>query len=116
MKKLPIGIDDYKKIIEKDYTYIDKTLFIQEIIERGTELALIPRPRRFGKTINMSMLKYFFEKTKIDHTHLFSSYKIWQTTYREFQGQYPVVFFTLKEVKQKTWELTYDKFKTLIYI
>ena len=114
MKKLPIGIDDYKKIIEKDYTYIDKTLFIQEIIERGTELALIPRPRRFGKTINMSMLKYFFEKTKIDHTHLFSSYKIWQTTYREFQGQYPVVFFTLKEVKQKTWELTYDKFKTLI--
>ncbi|MES2200294.1 MAG: AAA family ATPase, partial [Chlamydiota bacterium] len=114
MKKLPIGIDDYKKIIEDGYAYVDKTLFIQEIRERGTELALIPRPRRFGKTINMSMLKYFFEKTENDNSHLFNSYKIWQTRYRELQGKYPVIFFTLKGVKQETWELAFEKFKRLI--
>ena len=114
MRKSPIGIDDYKKLIENGCAYIDKTLFIQEIIERGTELALIPRPRRFGKTLNMSMLKYFFEKTEEDNSHLFSPYKIWQTTYRELQGKHPVIFLTLKEVKQETWELAYAKLKVLI--
>ncbi|MES2200457.1 MAG: AAA family ATPase, partial [Chlamydiota bacterium] len=112
MKKLPIGIDDYKEIIEDGYAYVDKTLLIQEIIERGTKLALIPRPRRFGKTINMSMLRYFFENKA--HSHLFSPYKIWQTKYRELQGQHPVIFFTLKDVKQTTWQLTFDNLKSLI--
>ncbi len=97
MKKVPIGIVDYKKLIEEGFAYVDKTLFIQEIIERGTELALIPRPRRFAKTLNMSMLKYFFEKTDKDHSHLFSSYKIWQTSYRDRQGKYPVIFLRLRE-------------------
>ena len=114
MKKSPIGIDDYKELIEESCSYVDKTLFIQEVIERGTKLALIPRPRRFGKTINMSMLKYFFEKTEKDNSHLFSPYKIWQTKYRKEQGIYPVIFFTLKEAKQETWELAYEKLKRLI--
>lgn len=114
MKKLPIGLADFKKLIEENYAYIDKTLLIQEIIERGTELALIPRPRRFGKTVNMSMLKYFFEKTQEDHSHLFSNFKIWKTPYKDLQGQYPVIFFTLKEVKQETWEMAYEKIKFLI--
>ncbi len=114
MRKVPIGVVDYKKLIEEGYAYVDKTLLIQEIIDRGTELALIPRPRRFGKTLSMSMLKYFFEKTDRDNSYLFSPYKIWQTKYREVQGQYPVVFFTLKGVKQETWELAYEKLKVLI--
>ena len=114
MKKTSIGIDDYKELIESECAYVDKTLFIQEILERGTKLALIPRPRRFGKTINMSMLKYFFEKTGVDHSHLFSPYKIWQTDSRKEQGIYPVVFFTLKGIKQETWELAYEKLKTVI--
>ena len=115
MRKVPIGVVDYKKLIEEGYAYVDKTLLIQEIIDRGTELALIPRPRRFGKTLSMSMLKYFFEKTDRDNSYLFSPYKIWQTKYREVQGQYPVVFFTLKGVKQETWELAYEKLKVLIF-
>ncbi len=114
MKEVPIGIDDYKELIEKGCSYVDKTLFIQEIIERGTKLALIPRPRRFGKTLNMSMLRYFFEKTKESNSHLFFPYKIWQTKYRAMQGAYPVVFFTLKEVKQESWEQALEKIKFLI--
>ena len=114
MKKIPIGIDDYKELIEKGYAYVDKTLFIQEIIDRGTKIAIIPRPRRFGKTINMSTLKYFFEKTKEDNSHLFSPYNIWKTKHRESQGKFPVIFLTLKEIKQETWELAYESFKALI--
>ncbi len=114
MKKTSIGIDDYKKLIEVGCAYVDKTLFIQEVIERGTEIAIIPRPRRFGKTLNMSMLRYFFEKTQEDHSHLFSPYKIWQTKYRELQGKYPVIFFSLKEIKQGTWDLAYEKLQALI--
>ena len=114
MKKVPIGISDYKELIEEGYAYVDKTLFIQEIINKGTKIAIIPRPRRFGKTVNMSMLKYFFEKTEEDNSHLFSPYKIWQTEAQAFQGKYPVIFFTLKEIKRKTWELAYNAFKALI--
>ena len=90
MEKVPIGIDDYKELIEGSYAYVDKTLFIQEIIDRGTKLAIIPHPRRFGKTINMSMLRYFFEKTSEDNSHLFFPYKIWKTEFRELQGKFPV--------------------------
>ena len=114
MKKVPIGISDYKKLIEEGYAYVDKTLFIQEIIKKGTEVAIIPRPRRFGKSVNMSMLKYFFEKTEEDNSHLFSPYKIWQTEARAFQRKFPVIFFTLKGIKEETWGFAYDAFKALI--
>ena len=76
MRQLPIGIADYKKIIEGNYSYIDKTLLIEEVLLLGTEVILIPRPRRFGKTSNLSMLKYFFEKNDQDHSFLFRDFKI----------------------------------------
>jgi hypothetical protein len=64
VKKIPIGVSDFKKLISEQYYFIDKSLLIKEILEDGSEVVLLPRPRRFGKTINMSMLKYFFEKTE----------------------------------------------------
>lgn len=115
MKQLPIGISDYKKIIEEDYYYIDKTLFIKEILERGGAVTLLPRPRRFGKTLNVSMLRYFFENTQEDKTHLFAKTAIWQdkNAHKHF-GQYPVIYLTFKEVKEDNWENAYEKIKEII--
>lgn len=104
-KRLPIGLSDFKKVIDKDYAYVDKTLLIEEIFEKGGEVALIPRLRRFGKTLNLSMLRYFFEKGKQDTSYLFKNLKIWKNEkYRQLQGQFPVIFITLKDVKHATWE------------
>ena len=114
MRQLPTGISDYKKIIEGNYSYIDKTLLIEEVLQLGTEVILIPRPRRFGKTSNLSMLKYFFEKTKQDHSPLFQNFKIWKTEKRKEQGQYPVIFITLKKIINSTWEDAYKELKLLI--
>lgn len=75
-KPLPIGISDFKKLRDEGYAYVDKTLFIQEIVEKGTEVALIPRPRRFGKTLNLSMLRYFFERSTEDTSYLFKDLNI----------------------------------------
>lgn len=77
-KPLPIGISDFKTLIDGGYVYVDKTLWIQEVIEKGTHVALIPRPRRFGKTLNLSMLRYFFEKGEEDTSYLFKGLKIWE--------------------------------------
>jgi hypothetical protein len=73
---IPVGVSDFKKIIDKDYAYVDKTLFIQELVEKGIEVALIPRPRRFGKTLNLSMLRYFFEKSEQDTSYLFVRHEV----------------------------------------
>ncbi|MBA3239100.1 MAG: AAA family ATPase [Parachlamydiaceae bacterium] len=114
-KRLPIGVSDFKKVIEYDYAYIDKTLLIQELVEHGTEVALIPRLRRFGKTLNLSMLRYFFEKGKEDTSYLFKTLKIWQIEkYRAMQGQFPVIFLTLKDVKHASWEETLSSLQELI--
>jgi hypothetical protein len=103
-RKLPIGISDFKKIIEGDYAYADKTLLVQELMEKGAESLLIPRMRRFGKTLNLSMLRYFFEKTAEDNSHLFKNLNIWKLEkYRDMQGKFPVVFITLKDVKCDSW-------------
>ena len=61
MKKLPVGKSDFKQIIEENYCYVDKTLFIKEVMDKGDTILLVPRPRRFGKTLNLSMLKYFYD-------------------------------------------------------
>lgn len=91
-KLLPIGISDFKEIIEKNFTYIDKTLLVQEIFEQGAKVLLIPRPRRFGKTLNLSMLRYFFEKTEKDLSYLFHNLNIWKISkYRELQGKFPIL-------------------------
>ncbi len=114
-KKLPIGISDFKKLIDGDYFYIDKSLFIQEILEKGTEVALIPRLRRFGKTLNLSMLRYFFEKTEEDTSYLFKGLQIWQKEeYRVLQGQFPVIYITFKDIKHSTWDHTFEHFQRLI--
>ena len=114
-KRLPIGISDFKILIEEDYTYVDKTLLIQELVEKGIAVSLIPRMRRFGKTLNLSMLRYFFEKSDHNTAYLFESLKIWQNEkMRTLQGQYPVIFLSLKDIKCTTWQETYESFASLI--
>ncbi|MEN8905848.1 MAG: AAA family ATPase, partial [Clostridiales bacterium] len=116
MKKLPIGIDNYKKIIDNDLRFVDKTLFIKNIIDDSSEVILITRPRRFGKTLSMSMLKYFYEKTKEDNSYLFKDMKIWKEDkkYKEELGKYPVINLTLKNVKFYDWETNYETIKNII--
>lgn len=114
-KPLPIGISDFKKVIEEGYAYVDKTLLIEELIEKGTKVALIPRLRRFGKTLNLSMVRYFFEKGAHDTSYLFEDLKIWENEKcRAMQGQFPVIFISLKDVKHASWEETFSSFQELI--
>lgn len=107
-RRLPIGISDYKKMIDEGYYYVDKTDFIRQIIEEGALITLLPRPRRFGKTLNLSMLRYFFEKTDGNvFRPLFDGKRIreWKGFDRH-QGQYPVIMLTLKDCKADTFEDT----------
>ena len=76
LKPLPIGVEDFKEIVEKDYYYVDKTSFIKELTIRKGKINLYTRPRRFGKTLNLSMLQYYFEKTDEDHSYLFKDLDI----------------------------------------
>ena len=105
MKRIPIGLSDFKHLIEEDFYYFDKTKFIDEIIKDGAQVKLFTRPRRFGKTLNMSMLKYFFDIKKADENRkLFKNLYIEKTESFKEQGQYPVVFLSLKDLKATTWE------------
>ena len=105
MKKLPIGLSDFKELIEENYYYFDKTNFIDEVIKDGSKVKLFARPRRFGKTLNMSMLKYFFDvKEAEENRKLFKNLYIEKTENFREQGQYPVVFLSLKDLKARTWE------------
>ena len=105
-KKLPIGISDYKTLIEEDYYYMDKTDFIRQIIEEGSKITMLPRPRRFGKTLNLSTLRYFFEKTEGNvYRPLFNGKSIEQwKDFDKYQGQYPVIMITLKDCKADSFE------------
>ena len=105
-KKLPIGISDYKKLIEEDYYYVDKTDFIRQVIEDGSLITLLPRPRRFGKTLNLSMLRYFFEKTEGNiYRPLFDGKSIVQwKDFDRYQGKYPVILITLKDCKADSFD------------
>jgi hypothetical protein len=115
MKKLPIGISSFEKIITDNYYYIDKTLLIKELLDSGAAATLIPRPRRFGKTLNMSMLQCFFEKRDKEVASLFDGLNITQhPDCMKHQGQYPVIFFTFKDIKTNEWEICWDKLKTCI--
>ena len=114
-KPLPIGISDFKKLIDGGYAYVDKSLLIEEIVEKGTHVALIPRPRRFGKTLNLSMLRYFFEKGEEDTSYLFKGLNIWKNEkYRAMQGRFPVISLSLKDVKHSSWEETFKVLRRLI--
>jgi hypothetical protein len=105
-KRLPIGISDFKELMEENYYFIDKSLLIKELLDDGSKVVLLPRPRRFGKTLNLSMLRYFYEKTAEDTSQLFESLAIWQQgkAYKERQGSYPVIYLTFKDVKCHDWE------------
>lgn len=115
MKKISIAVEDFKKIIEENYYYIDKTKFIEDILNDGAEVKLFCRPRRFGKTLNMSTLKYFFDiENKDENRKLFNGLYIENSPLIEEQGKYPVIFLTLKEIKGNTLNLAYTQIKTLI--
>ena len=115
MKKLPIGLSDFKELIEENYYYFDKTNLIDEVIKDGSKVKLFARPRRFGKTLNMSMLKYFFDiKEAEENRKLFKDLYIEKTENFKEQGQYPVIFLSLKDLKADNWESMANYLKVLI--
>lgn len=114
-KSLPIGVSDFK-LATTGYYYVDKTLMISDFLDKKPMVSLFTRPRRFGKTLNMDMLRVFFEKTNEDTSVYFKDKQIWQCGdyYTKHQGQYPVIFLTFKDVKSMTWEETFQKIRRLI--
>lgn len=114
-KPLPIGVSDFKTATT-GYYYVDKTLLIRDFLDTKPMVSLFTRPRRFGKTLNMDMLRVFFEKTAEDTSIYFKDKLIWQCGdfYMQHQGQYPVIFLTFKDVKCQTWEETFQKIRSLI--
>ena len=114
-KTVGIGIQSFDKIIEGDYFYIDKTSFIKEWWESGDDVTLIARPRRFGKTLNMSMLEQFFSIEYKDRGDLFDGLEVWkEEKYRELQGTYPVISLSFANIKEKSYEATRKKICQLI--
>ena len=115
MKRLAIGLSDFKHLIEEDFYYFDKTKFIEEVIKDGSQVKLFARPRRFGKTLNMSMLKYFFDiKNREENKKIFKNLYIEKTEAFKEQGQYPVIFLSLKDLKALTWEQMEKAIKSAI--
>ena len=116
MKKgIGVGIEDFKKIIEEDCYYFDKTNYIEELLKDRTEIKLFTRPRRFGKTLNMTTLKYFFDvKNAEENRKLFKNLYIEKSEYFKEQGEYPVIFITMKDLKKNTWEQMNFAVKSLI--
>lgn len=114
-KKIPIGYEDFKTFKEENLYLVDKTLMIQELLDAGAQTSLITRPRRFGKTLNLSMLRRFFEDErtsdgrKIDNRYLFDGLAIMETgeRYLSHMGQYPVVSLSLKSAKQPTFAMAH---------
>ena len=114
-KKLPIGISDFKEIIENNYYYFDKTKFIENILEDGSKVKLFTRPRRFGKTLNISMLKYFFDiKNKDENRKLFENLEISKSEYFEKQGNFFVISISFKNYDSENWESGFNTIKNEI--
>ena len=115
MKRLAIGLSDFKHLIEEDFYYFDKTAFIEEVIKDGAAVKLFARPRRFGKTLNMSTLKYFFDiENNEENKKLFKDLYIEKTEAFKEQGQYPVIFLSLKDLKASTWEEMEEKISVVL--
>ena len=121
-KKISIGVEDFKEIIDKDGYFVDKTLMIKKLIESQAKVTLFTRPRRFGKTLNQFMIRRFFEDEisekgeKVDNGYLFDGLKIAECGEEilKHQQQYPVIFLTLKSAKQPTYALAYMELKKRI--
>ena len=112
---LPIGTENFEKIIRNKNFYVDKTSFIEKIIKDSSDIKLFTRPRRFGKTLTLSMLKYFFDIEGRDkNKELFEGLYISRSEYMKYQGEYPVIFITLKDLKENTWEECYVEIKKMI--
>ena len=111
---LPVGVSDYR-LASSEYYYIDKTMMIKNFLDERPMVSLFTRPRRFGKTLNMDMIRTFFEKTDEDTSKYFRDKKIWSCgqKYRDYQGKYPVIFITFKDVKFNTWDETFSALKAL---
>jgi len=115
-KAVPVGIEDFERIIREDYYYVDKTMLIEELLINRAPVTLFTRPRRFGKTLNMSMIKYFFDvKNKEENKKLFENLKIYSSEYMSEQGKYPVIFISLKDLKGDTWEECLKRLKLFIF-
>ena len=115
MKKVPIAVEEFKKIIEENYYYIDKTKFIEDVLNDGAEVKLFCRPRRFGKTLNMSTLKYFFDiENKDENRKLFNGLYIENSPLIDEQGKYPVIFLSMKGISSTKFEDALDKIKDKI--
>lgn len=112
---MPVGISDYR-LASSEYYYVDKTMMIKDFLDERPMVSLFTRPRRFGKTLNMDMLRTFFEKTAEDTSVYFKDKKIWACgkRYRDYQGKYPVIFITFKDVKRHTWEETYEQISKIL--
>ena len=111
-KNLPVGIDNFEVMIQNNYYYFDKTGLIKEILESGTTRILFTRPRRFGKSLNMSMLKYFFDvKNKDENKKLFENLEISKSEYFDRQGQNPVIFISFKDFEEINWENGFNSIK-----
>lgn len=114
-KKLPIGLSDFKDMIEKNYYYFDKSELIENILEDGSIVKLFTRPRRFGKTLNMSMLKYFFDvENREENRKLFEGLNISKSEYFEKQGKFPVISISFKDYNEKKWESGFREVKGII--
>ena len=115
-KPLPVGIDDFEKIVTGDYFYVDKTLFIKELLDMKGEVNLFTRPRRFGKTLNMSMLRYFFEENPEKASRIFQGLDIMKAgeKYLDHMGKYPVIMISLKSMKQPSYELAFEMLKKVL--
>ncbi|MCK8826568.1 AAA family ATPase [Natroniella acetigena] len=114
-KKLPIGINDFKETREDNYYYVDKSLLIKEVIDEDAKVILLPRPRRFGKSLNISMLHYFFEKRQ-NNSNLFKGLKIEKlnNNYLKKMGNHPVIKIDFKGSKSKDWNLALERIKRAI--
>ena len=115
-KAAPVGVENFERIIKDGYYYVDKSLLIEKILENRTPVTLFTRPRRFGKTLNMSMLKYFFDvENKEGNRKLFENLKISNSKYMSEQGKYPVIFISLKDLKENSWEECLESLKDIMY-
>lgn len=121
-KPLPVGVDNFEKLVTRGYYYLDKTWLMKELLDKKGDVNLFTRPRRFGKTLNMSMLQYFFEDMrtddgeKMDNEYLFEPMRIMEAgeEYLAHMGRYPVINLTLKDAKQPDFELAYAAIKRQI--
>ena len=115
-RTISIGNQDFEKMIQRDCFYIDKTSFIKEWWDNEDEVTLITRPRRFGKTLNMSMLNCFFSNKYANRGDLFEGLEIWEDKkYRDIQGTYPVIFISFADIKQIAYHETVKKIKKIIF-